>query len=268
MNNKSNDNFDFQKTVINKAAEAAIASQIESAKNVEVEVDSETSQIIHGEVNSLKIIGEKIIAVQDIQLEQIDITSDNLSLNIAQALLGKISFEQPGNFKVKIIFTESDCDRLLNSEYVKILLQNLSLEVTPQSANFYIEQAKCHLKDDGHLSLVTTIVLNREQQIKIARFEIALQVCRDGTIIKVIKFNGGRYLENQTLDLDETVAIMSKISALLYLRDFSNADLALNITGVEVKAQKLILQGNAQVKRLPNSITQSLESVASKINQT
>ena len=57
MNNKSNDNFDFQKTVVNKAAEAAIASQIESAKNVEVEVDSETSQIIQGEVNSLKISG-------------------------------------------------------------------------------------------------------------------------------------------------------------------------------------------------------------------
>lgn len=266
MNNKSNDNFDFQKTVVNKAAEAAIASQIESAKNVEVEVDSETLQIIQGEVNSLKITGEKIIAVQDIQLEQIDITSDNLSLDITQALLGKISFEQPGNFKVKIIFTESDCDRLLNSEYVRILLQNLSLEITPPSANFYIKQAKCHLKDDGHLFLVTTIVFNREQQIKIARFEIALQVCQDGTIIKIIKFNGGRYLDNQTLDLDETIAMMSKVSALLYLRHFTNDDLSFNITSVEVKAQKLVLQGNAQVKRLPNSIAQSLESVASKIN--
>ncbi|MGF1590746.1 MAG: DUF2993 domain-containing protein [Pleurocapsa sp.] len=267
MNTESKDNFDFQKTLVNKAAEAAIAASIESAKNIEVEVDSQTSQIIQGEVNSLKITGEKIIAAKDIQLEQIDITSDNLSLNLAQALLGKISFAQPGNFKLKIIFTESDCDRLLNSEYAKILLQNLSLEITPQSANFYIKQAQCHLKDDGYLSLVTMIVLNREQQIKIARFEIELQVCRDGAIIKIIKFNGGRYLENQTLDLDETVAIMSKVSDLLYLRNFSNADLALNITGVEIKAQKLILQGNAQVKRLPNSLAQSLESVASKINQ-
>lgn len=263
MNNKSEDNFDFQKTVINKAAETAIAASIKSAKSINVKVDSKTSQIIQGEVNSLEITGEKIIAVQDIQLEQIDITSDNLSLDIAQAILGKISFEQPGNFKVKIIFTELDCDRLLNSEYVKILLQNLSLEITPQSANFYIKQAKCYLKDDGYLSLVATVVFNREEQIKTARFEIALQVDRDGT---VIKFNGGRYLENQTLDLDETVAMMSKVSALLYLRQFSNADLAFNITGVEVEAQKLILQGNARIKRLPNSIAQSLESVASTIN--
>ncbi len=263
MNTESKDNFDFQKTVVNKAAEAAIAASIESAKNIDVEVDSATSQIIQGEVNSLKISGEKIIAAKDIQLEQIDISSDNLSLNLAQAILGKISFEQPGNFKVKIIFTESDCDRLLNSEYVKILLQNLSLEITPPSANFYIKQAKCYLKEDGNLSLVATIVFNREPEIKTARFEIALQVYQDGT---AIKFNGGRYLEEQNLDLDETVAMMSKVSALLYLRHFTNADLSFNITNVEVKAQKLMVQANAQIKRLPDSLVQSIESVASKIN--
>ena len=262
MNTKSEENSDLKKTALDKVAEVAIANQVQSAKNIDVEIDSGVSQIVQGKVNSLKIKGEKVIAIKDIQLEQIDITCDDFSVDLTRAIMGKISFDRPGHFNVKIIFTESDCDRLLNSEYVRILLQNLSLETTQQSA-FYIKETNCNLKENGKLSLVATIVLNRGQQVQTARFEIAFQFYQHGA---AIKFDGGKYVGEQTLDLDETVAMMSKISDLLYLRHFSNADLSLNITGIDVEAQQLIITGNTQIKRLPDSIVGSIESVASEIN--
>lgn len=262
MNTKSEDNSNFQKTALSKVAEVAISNKVQSAQNIDVTVDSGVSQIVQGEVNSLKIAGEKVIAFKDIQLEHIDITCDNFSVDLTQAILGKLSFEQPGNFNVKIIFTESDCDRLLNSEYVRILLQNLSLEISQQSA-FYIKDTKCSLNSNGKLSLLATIVLNREQQVKTARFEIGLQFYQHGA---AMKFDGGQYVGEQTLDLDETVAMMSKISELLYLRHFSNADLSFDITRIDVEAQQLIIKGNVRIKRLPNSIVESIESVASEVN--
>lgn len=264
MNQKSEAGFNFKQDLVNKITEAAISSQVESASNLDVNLNSDLSQIVQGKADSLKIRGEKIIAFKDIQLEQIDITCEDLSLNLTQAVLGKISFEQPGNFQVKLIFTESDCDRLLNSEYVRVLLQSLPLAINQQPAKFQIEEAKSGLDHDGKITLTATIVLDRETQLKTAKFQIAFQLQQQGA---VIKFGGGQYLEDQALDLNETVAIMNKISDLLYLRRFSNSDLSFDITNIIIKDQQLILLGNAQIKKLPDSINQSIKSVASQINQ-
>ena len=264
MNTKSEDNFDLKQTVVNKAAEAAITSQIKSAENIEVNVDSEVSQMIQGKASSLEIAAEKILVFEDIQLEQLDITGDDLSLDLTQAILGKIALEQPGNFKVKMVFTKSDCDRLLNSEYVRVLLQSLPLKIGQQSANFYIRQAKCTFNDEGKLLLTASIVLDRTE-IKTARFEIGIEFYRRGASIK---FDGGKYIGETTLDLDETVAMMSKICDLLYLRRYNDANLSLDITDIEVEPEleQLIIQADARVKKIPDSIMKSMESIATQVN--
>ena len=261
MNRKSEDDLDLKQSIVNKTAEAAIASQLESAQNIEVDLSSKASQLIQGEASSLKVAGEKIILVKDLQLEKIDLVGEDLSLDLTQAVLGKISFQKPGDFRAKIVFTESDCDRLLNSEYVKTLLQNLPLDLQERTT-FYIRQAKCHLSDDGSLSLIATIVLNREV-VKTARFQIELQMYRDGA---AFKFKGGKYLEAETLDLDETIAMMSKIGDLLYLRNFSNDNLSLNLTNIKIEDKQLIVRGKVRVKKLPKSLAESVESLASTIN--
>lgn len=265
MNIKSEDNFDLKQTVVNKAAEAAVTSQVKSVENIEVNVDSEVSQMIQGKASSLEIAADKIVVFEDIQLEQLDINSDDLSLDLTQAILGKIALKQPGNFKVKMIFTKSDCDRLLNSEYVRVLLQNLALEIGQQSANFYIRQAECAFNDRGKLLLAASIVLNRGQDIKKARFEIGIAFYSNG---KSIEFEGGKYIGETTLDLDETVAMMSKICDLLYLRHYSNSNLSLDITDIEVKSEleQIIVEGYAKVKKIPDSLVESMESVATQIN--
>lgn len=60
MNIKSEGNFDLGKTVVNKAAESVIASQITSAKNIEVNIDSQASSLVQGQVESVEIACEKI----------------------------------------------------------------------------------------------------------------------------------------------------------------------------------------------------------------
>ena len=261
MSHESEADFNLEHSLVSKTAEAAIASQIESAENIEVDLDSKVSQLVRGDANSLKIKGEKIIAVRDIQLEQVDITCDDLSLNLTQAILGKIAFEQPGDFQVKLVFTESDCDRLLNSEYVKILFQNLPLDLDRQSS-FHLEEPQCQLLDGGKVCVTARVVLNQGQQCNTAKFKIAFKFERDGT---AIIFDGGEYLDEQGMDLDETVAIMGKIRDLLYLRHYSNSDLSFDISRIEIQAQQLIVQGNVRIEKLPESISLAIETVASDI---
>jgi|GEM_PF-5614656 len=262
MSHEPVENVDLPQHLVNKVAEAAISSQLQSSRKIDVKLDSEVSQAFQGKADSLKIEGEKIIAGKDIHFEAIDIACEDLSLNLTQALLGKIAFDRPGNFQLKLVFTESDCDRLLNSQYVRTLLQNLSLQIDRHPANFYLQQGKCHLEQDN-LSLAGLIILNRDRQIKSAPFEIAFRLYQSGS---EIGFGGGKYLENKTLDLNETVAIMNKVQDLLYLRHFENNNLAFAVTEIQIKNRQLVIQANTQIKQLPNSISESIESVSSEIN--
>ncbi|MEY4519439.1 MAG: hypothetical protein RLZZ499_2039, partial [Cyanobacteriota bacterium] len=39
-----------------------------------------------------------------------------------------------------------------------------------------------------------------------------------------------------------------------------------NITSIQIEDQQLMLKGDTQIKKLPNSISQSIKSVTSKLN--
>ena len=113
------------------------------------------------------------------------------------------------------------------------------------------------------LSLSGKLILQRGQQTKVAPFEIAFELEQAGL---EIGFCGGRYLENRTFNLAETVAIMNKVRDLLYLRHFENDDLAFDVTQIEIKNRQLIVRANTEIKQIPDSVSQSIKSVSSGVN--
>ncbi|MEL6501328.1 MAG: hypothetical protein AAFQ23_07975, partial [Cyanobacteria bacterium J06623_1] len=62
------------------------------------------------------------------------------------------------------------------------------------------------------------------------------------------------------------LSILTKVRDLLYLRHFNNADLAVDITKIKLENQQLTIQALTQIKRLPDSLTQSIKSVSEEVN--
>ena len=263
MNSKSED-FDPGKTVVNKVAETTIASQLDSSQNIDVAIDSQVSQLAQGKLESLEIAGEKIIAFEAISLEKLSVSSGNIAVDLTQAIFGNLVLEQPGDFSVKIVFTPADCDRLLNSAHVRVLLESLSLKINNSAVNFYLQEANCTFNSQGGIYLTAQLKLNYPRSTKVAKFEIEFDLYDSG---KAIAFKGGKYLESSGLDLDETVAVMNKISDLLYLRHFTTPDLTANITDVAIESQQLVLSFDLQLQQLPDSLDRSIKSVASEIDR-
>ena len=264
MNDTSGNRFDPTQKIVNQIAATAISSQLKSAARIDVNLETEVPKALQGDANSVAISGKKVILGEDIQLEEIDLTCQDLSLNLAQAILGRVAFDRPGNFQVKLVFATADCDRLLNSKYVKVLLHNLSLDLDPQPSNFELRQGQCSFNDNGSISLIATIVLNRAGKPKTARFKITFRFHERGARVEFI---GGAYFQPQALDWDETAAVMSKAKDLLYLRHFANEDLHFTITEIQVRDRQLIVLADTHVIRLPDSISQSVESVSSDIDR-
>lgn len=261
MNGESAENFNLGKKIVDKVTETAIASQVKSAQDIKVEIDSQPSQLATGKVESVAISCDKVVAFGDLSLEQIDIASEAFSVDLLAVILGDISLVQPGNFQVEIVFTEADCDRLLNSGYVKTLLQNLTLEIPQQPISFYLKQAHCQLKAQGIVDLEAELVLKSVKTSQ-TRFQIQLQFAQNGT---QMKFLAGKYLDDPQVDLQQTVAILNKVKDLIYRRTLDTKDLSADILSIAVSPGQLIVGLNAQVKRLPNSLDESIKSVAADI---
>ncbi|MEO1465989.1 MAG: hypothetical protein AAFR89_07125, partial [Cyanobacteria bacterium J06633_1] len=87
MSHESESDPDLQQSILNHTAVLGITSQIKSSHKIDVNLDSEVSQLIQGKINSLEITGEKVIAMKDIRFEELELSCGDLSLDLTKAML-------------------------------------------------------------------------------------------------------------------------------------------------------------------------------------
>ena len=203
------------------------------------------------------------ITWHELTIAQLDLDLDNLDIQLLPTILGQIKLNKPEDIQAKIIFNETDCDRLLNSQYVKTLLQKLSISVDENSYIWSLHHAQCYLGNDGELKLRSGIKLSSNLETQTVDLEIEIRLCQQG---REIMFKGGKYLHGNFLSLAINVALMTRIKDLLYLRHFANSDFAFDLEKIEIEDKHLILWSNIRVARIPDSLKASIESVASEIH--
>ncbi|WP_036481183.1 LmeA family phospholipid-binding protein [Myxosarcina sp. GI1] len=277
MNARASNNFCITKAALNKAAELYLSSQVNKSKSLEIDIDSEANKLIKGEINSINFNGKEIVVFQDISIKEINLKSDSINLDLLEAISGTIKLEKPSNIQGQIILSQADCNHLINSKYLATLLERLPIKIDERLFTFDIRHAKCDLKDNNKLTLSAELILSNCFQFaslesqkctnsgieKISKFEIDLLLVEDG---RKIIFEGGKYQENQTLSLEATVAVLGKIRDLVYFRHFTSPSLNFQIKTIEVKAEQIILDLDATVNQLPDSLESSLITAALEIN--
>jgi hypothetical protein len=263
MNDRPSDKTNLAKNALNKAAEICVSSQIDSAENLEIDIDSQPDRLLQGKVDSIGLKGREI-TWHELKIEELDLNLENLEIEILPTILGRVKLNKPGNIQAKIIVSETDCDRLLNSEYVITLLQKLPIVVNEQSYIWSLKNAKCYLGNDGELKMHSGIELSSDLETKTVDLEIEIQLCQQG---REIIFKRAKYLHGKFLSLAMNVAMMTRIKDLLYLRHFNNSSFAFAIEQIEIANKQLILWSNIKVYQIPDSLKASIESVAAEINR-
>jgi hypothetical protein len=263
MSDRPSDKTNLAKNALNKAAEIYVSSQIDSVEDLEVDIDSQPEQLLQGKVDSISLKGREI-TWHELKLEQLDLNLDNLEIELLPTIVGQVKLKKPGNIQAKIIVSETDCDRLLNSEYVTTLLQKLSIVVNKQSYIWSLKNAKCYLGNDGELKLRSEIELSSDLETKTVDLEIEIKLCQQG---REIIFKRAKYLHEKFLSLAMNVEIMTRIKDLLYLRHFNNSSFGIEIEQIEIVNKHLILWSKIQVYQIPDSLKAFIESVASEIER-
>lgn len=234
----------IEEQVVSKAAEMSLSSQLDAAEKIDVDVQTDLLEIFQGKVDSVAISGQGLVMQKDIRIQEMELYTDGLDVNPLSALFGHVELDRPVNAKGRIVLTEPDINRALNSAYVLDRAQNYALNVDGKTVTVSMQQMELRLPDGDKMVFVGKSLIremgntrqlgftgtfrprNQNQPVLVESF-----VCHDG----------------QSTSIDFAVALMEKIKEITHLPFFEIGQMKLRIEEMEVQTGKITLQIQAHL---------------------
>lgn len=235
------------KQAISKAAEIGFSSQLDEAKELNVEIETNLLEVLQGKVDSVSVTGKKLVQ-GDLQIEEMEMHIDSINIDAMSTAFGDIKLTKPTDATARFVLTEQDISRALNSELVHNQLQNLKVQVDGQPITVDVQQAEFFLLGNGRIGVRTEVFLQEISETHLVTFTAVPNLEQNGTI----SLKDVQYSEGKELSPEITKTLQDKITQLLGMRDFVLEGMSLHITNLEVQKDSMIIQSQSHVERLPS----------------
>jgi hypothetical protein len=241
------DEPDLTEQAINKLFEIALSSQLDEAKQIEVDIRTEPTKLVQGQFDSVDISGEGMTLKQAVRIESIDISTDAVTIDPLKAITGELELTHPLNAQAKLLLTEADLNRALASEYIRRKVQGLQIEHEGQVITFDVEQAIVRLQDAGQMAVETQIFLPASGEHKTLSAIAIPSASDDGHRIDMEFVSA----QGEGFSLDFLVVLFNQVVELLDLRNLNLGGNSLQLQTLEVYPGKLLLQVMICLQHIP-----------------
>lgn len=235
--------------VVNKAAEMGLASQLQESQSIDINIQSDPLKLVQGEAESVSLKGKGLVTPQDLSLEELELRTGNIGLDLLSAALGKLQLTQQTEASIRVVLTTDDLNRALNSDFLCNQLRQLEIPVKNQALRIELQQAECALPGNGRWVLNAKMLTHLDGITQAAVLRAVLKSRMGG---QSISFEEGGYLDEKDLPLELTAALVSKVSELLSLRHFQNEHLSLYLEQLEVEQDRMTLLLNVHIRQIPS----------------
>jgi LmeA-like phospholipid-binding len=242
----TSDRSDLGNQALSKVAEIGITNQLETVENIDVDIRTDPGKMIQGKVDSVFISGQGVVTKQDLRMESLTVSIDEVSINPLGAILGNIELTHPSDAEARIVLTQSDLNRAFSSEYMQAKLRGLQIEVDGQPVTIDVHQVTIDLPGENKLFMAGDFTLREQPELK----------KMSATAIPSVEPGGNRIaLEilaaaGQGLNLRLVMAIFEQLIALLDIRNFDIPGMSLQLHKLEAQAGKLVINAHAQVAQI------------------
>ena len=233
---------------LNKIAQLALSSQLEDADRLEVKVDTAPEKLANGELDSLLIDGEGLIIETDLRLQVLEIAMRAIAVKPLKALTGNIELTQPTEGSARLVLTQTDLNRALNSPELRAKINVLDTYLTTEKVKLTVPQKKCELREDGTVAVEAVVKLLPSGETKEVAFTTTPQIAPSGrsVVLEDIQYEPGKEVSE-----DLTQAFLDKAGKMLDLRNFEKRGLALRLSRLNVEAGQITLLAAADITQFP-----------------
>lgn len=117
-------------TIAEEVAENAIRDQFEAVEQLQVRVDNAPSyQILNGRVDRVRIAARGLFPIEDMRIAILEVETDPIDLDGQRIRQGKPRLERPLQAGIRLVLTEADLNRALQSPRVAQRLRELSVQL-------------------------------------------------------------------------------------------------------------------------------------------
>lgn len=239
----------LEEQAIAKAAEMQLSSRLDAAEKIDVDIQTDLLKVILGHVDSVEIAGRGLVLQKDIRLQEMEVQTDSVDINPLSVLFGEVELNKPIDANIRIVVTQADLNRALNSDYILSKAKNLKLNVDGQTVTLDMQQMELRLPDGEEMLFSGKSLIHESGNTQPLSFTAK---CRPRTNQHPILLEEFQCNEGHSISLDVTVAMMQKIKELTTLPYFNFQGTRVSIQEMEVQTGRIVLQIQAHIIKLPS----------------
>ena len=234
---------------LSEAAEMTISTQLDDVENIDVDVRTNLLKMVQGQVDSVSITGQGLVMQKDIRVQEIELHTNSIAIDLLSAIFGQIELDQPVDATARLVLTEQDINRAFNSDYIRSKFPSLELNVDGQIVTLEPQQLEVHLPGGGKMGFRGTIVL---QEMGYTRRVGFTAMIRPGTMQQPLLLETFHCTEGEGISLELAIALMKQARQLINLPYIDLEGMAIRIKELDVQEGRLTLHTDAYVRQLPD----------------
>lgn len=240
----------LEEQAVSEAAEMAIAAQLDEVENIDVEVRTDLLKMVQGQADSVSIAAQGVVMQKDIRVQEMEVHTNHIAIDLLRTIFGHVELETPLDATARVVLTEQDLNRALNSAYIRRQFQSLELNVQGQIITLEPQQLKIHFSGGGKIGFSGTIVLHESGKTRRMGFTalIRLPIMQQPLLLEAFQCT-----EGEGISLELALTFLNKAKELMDSPYFELEGVALCIKKLDVQSGRLTLYTDASVRQLPET---------------
>lgn len=234
---------------INAIATKAFARQIKSSSKLSVKVKTDSNNLSKGVLQSLAIDGEGLVMNKNLQMQQMNITLNDIAVNPLKALMGDVQLTQPSYGDACIVLNEKDIETALNIENLNKEIEQYNIYLEDELVTIYIHRVDCRILNDGRVAVKAKCKVAETGKTQGICLVIKPRVCHTGKgiLIDDVEFTQGKELSPILLN-----ALLKEAKKIFNLHNFKMDGISLDVHQLETEEGQLNLSAIAGITHLPS----------------
>jgi LmeA-like phospholipid-binding len=239
---------DLGEKALSKVAEVGIASQLNEAEDINVDIRTNPGKLVQGKLDSVSISGKGLVMKQDLRMETLEVSIDKVEINPLSAVFGNIELVHPTDAEARIVLSEDDINRALSSDYIQNKLHNLQMNMDGHPVMVDVQESTISLPGDNKFVITADFLIKEQDEVKKLSATAIPQIQGNGHCISLEILSA----EGQGLTSELIVVILEQITALLDLRNFDMPGMSLQMHQLDAQAGKLVIHAKTQIEQIPS----------------
>jgi hypothetical protein len=240
----------LEEQAIAQAAKVQIANQVDAAEAVDVNVQTDLLKAVQGKVDSISVEGKGLVVQEEIRVQEIELYTDQVEIDPLSALLGQIKLNHPVNSLLRVVLTEADINRTVNSNFVRERLKPLELNVEGEIVPIeLVLPLEMRFPKANTIDIHGNACIHERGGSHQVCFSVTMHPRTEDQPVMMEKFycdHGGG------LAIDLTVALLRKIQELVNAPYIEVEDLAFRIKTLKVEPGTVSVETEAHIRQVPS----------------